>query len=95
MDEQRCPSLALRRGGEGAEVLFTAALALSDTGNVYGAAWLTAEFGLELRERAPDVIAAAVERYGSRPEVLDNPYIRERFGVLMVDSAKTVDRTRK
>jgi hypothetical protein len=59
---------------------------------VVGAAWLTAEFGAELRERVPEVIEAAVRRYGNGPEVLDNPRIRERFGVLMLDSAKTVDR---
>ncbi|MEO6525992.1 MAG: AAA family ATPase [Gemmatimonadaceae bacterium] len=87
--------LALRRGGEGAEDLFKAALALADTGSGYGAAWLTAEFGLELREHAPEVIDAALQRYRSRPEVLDNPYIRERFGVLMGASMKTVDRNGK
>jgi tetratricopeptide (TPR) repeat protein len=84
--------LALRSDGDGAVALFTAALALADTRDVYGAAWLTAEFGAALRERAPEVIAAALERYGSRPEVLDNPRIRERFGVLMLDSSKSVDR---
>ena len=86
--------LALRRGEEGADELFRNALELADTRNVYGAAWLTAEFGLALRERMPEVVAAALERYGNRPEVLDNPFIRERFGVLMLDSAKTVDRIR-
>lgn len=84
--------LALRRESDGADELFKAALALADTRDVYGAAWLIAEFGAELRERAPELIEEALGRYGSRPEVLDNPHIRERFGVLMLDSAKAVDR---
>jgi tetratricopeptide (TPR) repeat protein len=80
--------LALRNGEERTEELFTAALALADARDIYGAAWLTAEFGEILRRSAPDVLESALRRYGSRPEVLDNPRIRERFGVLMLDSAE-------
>jgi tetratricopeptide (TPR) repeat protein len=86
--------LALRRGGDEADELFRTALALADSWNVYGAAWLTAEFGLELRGRVPEVVAEALQRYGSRSEVLDNPFIRERFGVLMFDTVKSVDHVR-
>jgi tetratricopeptide (TPR) repeat protein/GGDEF domain-containing protein len=62
------------------------ALEMSGGSDNYGAAWLTAEFGPRLRLFVPDVIEAAVSRYGSIPEVLGNPYIRERFAVLKSDS---------
>jgi predicted ATPase/GGDEF domain-containing protein len=66
--------------------LFSRALAMSGGSDDYGAAWLTAEFGSVLRLYIPDVIAEAVRQYASIPEVLGNPYIRERFAVLKIDS---------
>ena len=84
--------LAMRADRGKAAQLFKRALALADTWDVYGAVWLTAEIGPELRESAPEAVDAAVEQYGKRPEVAWNPRMRERFGVLMLDSAKTVDR---
>jgi hypothetical protein len=56
-------------------------------------AWLIAECGEALRGLAPDLVQGAVDSYAAHPEVLDNPRIRQRFGVLVVDSTKTVDRT--
>lgn len=69
------------------------ALALAGPSDVYGAAWLTAEFGGELREFAADLVTDALERYASRPEVLANPRIRDRFTVLLLDTKSPIDRT--
>jgi tetratricopeptide (TPR) repeat protein len=69
------------------------ALALANPSDVYGAAWLTAEFGEEMRPHAPDLVTEALTRYASRPEVLANPRIRDRFTVLLFDSKSTIDRT--
>ena len=69
------------------------ALALAHPSDVYGAAWLTAEFGDEMRVHAPDLVTEALTRYASRPEVLANPRIRDRFTVLLFDSKSTIDRT--
>jgi hypothetical protein len=71
----------------------TEALALANPSDVYGAAWLTAEFGEEMRPHAPDLVTEALNRYASRPEVLANPRIRDRFAVLLFDSKSTIDRT--
>jgi predicted ATPase/GGDEF domain-containing protein len=71
----------------------TEALALAHPSDVYGAAWLTAEFGEEMRPYAPDLVTEALSRYASRPEVLANPRIRDRFTVLQLDSKSTIDRT--
>lgn len=71
----------------------TKALALAHPSDVYGAAWLTAEFGEEIRPHAPTLVSEAVHRYASRPEVLANPKIRERFTVLLIDSNSTIDRS--
>jgi tetratricopeptide (TPR) repeat protein len=66
--------------------LFSRSLAMSGGSDDYGAAWLTAEFGAVLRSYIPDVIARAVGQYASIPEVLGNPYIRDRFAVLKSDT---------
>jgi predicted ATPase len=84
--------LALQRGDESAAERFNSTLALMGEQDAYGAAWLIAEFGEALLGVAPELVREAVDRYGNRPEVLDNPRIRQRFGVLIVDSAKMVDR---
>ena len=84
--------LALLRGDQRAADRFNSALLLAGERDVYGVAWLIAECGEALLSVAPDDVRAAVERYSARPEVLDNPRIRQRFGVLVVDSEKTVDR---
>jgi tetratricopeptide (TPR) repeat protein len=79
--------------GRGEEArIFTRAVELADTRDVYGGVWLTAEFGPLLRQGAPEAVETAVRRYATRPEVIGNPRVRDRFDVLMLDSAKTVDR---
>ena len=86
--------LELQEGRPAAAVArLTEALALANPSDVYGAAWLTAEFGEEMRPHAPDLVIEALNRYASRPEVLANPRIRDRFAVLLFDSKSTIDRT--
>ena len=87
--------LALLDSKADAFALFQEALVLAEARDVYGAIWLIAEFESALRENAPEEIARAVRRSASRPEVRDNPFMRERFGVLNLDSSKAVDRIRK
>jgi GGDEF domain-containing protein/tetratricopeptide (TPR) repeat protein len=69
------------------------ALRLADGTDVYAAAWLTAEFWDDVHPLAPDMMERAARRYGTRPEVLGNPKIRDRFAVLLFDSKSTIDRT--
>jgi len=73
--------------------LFRRALPLAEARDAYGAIWLIAEFSPLLRADAPDEIEHAIVRSASRPEVIDNPFLRERFGVLKLDTVKTVDRS--
>jgi tetratricopeptide (TPR) repeat protein len=80
--------LAMAAGRDEAPHLFKRALALADTSDVYGAAVLTAEIGPVLRASAPDVVEEAVRRYADRPEVVENPRIRDQFGVLILDTAQ-------
>ena len=69
------------------------ALELADPTDVYAAAWLTAEFWDDVHPIAPELMERSVRRYGTRPEVLGNPKIRERFAVLLFDSKSTIDRS--
>ncbi len=69
------------------------ALDLADATDVYAAAWLTAEFWDDVHPVAPELMDRAVSRYGTRPEVLGNPKIRDRFAVLLLDSKSTIDRS--
>ena len=69
------------------------ALDLADPTDVYAAAWLTAEFWDDIHPLAPALMERAVQRYGSRPEVLGNPKIRDRFAVLLFDSKSSIDRS--
>ncbi len=86
--------LAMADGdADGAAELFRSALMAASPTDVYGAAWLTAEFGAELRSRLPAGVEAAVLEYASRPEVLGNPRMRERLAVLKVDSNSAIDRS--
>lgn len=71
---------------------FGRALALAEPSDVFGAASLAAELGAEMRGYAPDLVTEALKRYASRPEVLANPVIRDRFTVLLFDSKSTIDR---
>jgi tetratricopeptide (TPR) repeat protein len=84
--------LALQQGRGEATQLFERAVELADTRDVYGAIWLTAQLGEQLRQVAPEVVNEAIARYGSRADVAANPRMRDQFGVLMLDSGKTVDR---
>ncbi len=78
------------RIGEAAE-LFSRALTAAGPSDVYGAAWLTAEFGAAFRSELPGEIEAAVQEYARRPEVLGNSRMRERLDVLKVDSWGAID----
>ena len=73
--------------------MFERAIALADTTDVYAAAVLTAEFWDDIHPLAPDLMEGAARRYGTRPEVLGNPKIRDRFAVLLFDSKSTIDRS--
>jgi hypothetical protein len=73
--------------------MFREALAFAEARETYGAIWLIAEFSSLLRADAPDEIEQAISRSAGRPEVVDNPFLRERFGVLKLDIENTVDRT--
>lgn len=84
--------LALHRGDSDAYSRFTAALASAEMGDVYAASWLIAEVGPSLMERYSEQLDEVLRRYAKRPEVLDSPQIRERFGVMILNSAKSVDR---
>jgi tetratricopeptide (TPR) repeat protein len=81
--------------GRAAEMprMFERAIALADTTDVYAAAWLTAEVWDDIHPLAPELMEAAARRYGTRPEVLGNPKIRDRFAVLLFDSKSTIDRS--
>jgi tetratricopeptide (TPR) repeat protein len=80
--------LAILAERDEAAQIFTRAVALADTRDVYGAALLTAEFAPLLRKFSPEVVDQAVRRYSTRPEVIQNPRIRHQFGVLMLDSVE-------
>jgi tetratricopeptide (TPR) repeat protein/GGDEF domain-containing protein len=72
---------------------FTRALDLAHPTDMFGASWLTAEFGDLLRPYAPVIVASAIKRYASRPEALANPKIRERLTVMFSDSKSSIDRS--
>jgi len=80
--------LSLLEDRERARAQFREALAHAEASDAYGAIWLIAQFGPALRGDDPDEIERAVRRSATRPEVLENPFIRERFGVLNLDSTK-------
>jgi predicted ATPase len=66
--------------------LFERALAAAGPSDVYGAAWLTAEFGETFITYLPRAVEAAVREYAQRPEVLGNSRMRERLSALKFDS---------
>jgi hypothetical protein len=53
---------------------------------------MIAELGALLGALEPASFQTVVARFADRPEVQDSPPLRVRFGVLKLDSAKTVDR---
>jgi tetratricopeptide (TPR) repeat protein len=65
---------------------FNRALAAAGPIDVYGAAWLTAEFGEIFHDELTEEVRKAVRLYAQRPEALGNPRMRERLNVLKVDS---------
>jgi tetratricopeptide (TPR) repeat protein len=85
--------LLLDHQHERAVEAFSRALDLAHPTDIFGASWLTAEFGDELRPHAAAVVDAAIERYASRPEALGNPKIRDRLTVMFIDSKSTIDRS--
>ena len=84
--------LALLNDRKNAYGLFRNALTLAESRDAYGAIWLIAEFSALLHADAPDEIERAILRSASRPEVTGNTLLRERFGVLNLDSENMVDR---
>jgi hypothetical protein len=85
--------LAVYRGDPGAYELFETALALAEEGDVYGAIWLVTEVGGVLHALNPPGFQEVIARFADRPEVLDSPHLRAKFGVLKMDRAAAVDRT--
>jgi hypothetical protein len=83
--------LALRDDRDRAYSLFRDALVWTEARETYGAIWLIAEFSPLLRADAPDEIEQVILRSASRPEVIENTFLRERFGVLKLDTANAVD----
>jgi tetratricopeptide (TPR) repeat protein len=81
--------LAILAGRHDAIRMLADAACRADTQDPYAAAVLTAEFGAPLRESDPDAVDELVRRYGSRPEVSENPRLRQQFGVLLLDSASS------
>jgi tetratricopeptide (TPR) repeat protein len=81
--------LAVLAGREDAMAMLTDAAHRADAQDPYAAALLTAEFGPTLREIDPEAVDELVRRYWSRPEVSENPRLRQQFGVLMFDSANS------
>jgi tetratricopeptide (TPR) repeat protein len=81
--------LAIRDSTTEAFQLFARALTSAESRDVWGASWLVAEFGLMLRQHAPEAIEDIVRRYEAKPELADMPQIRERFGVIMSDTVKS------
>jgi predicted ATPase len=86
--------LAVHRRERGIFHRFSAAVELAEERDVFGASWLIAEVGPLLLEEAPTDLQTVVSRFAGRPEVLDSPQIRDRFGVLMLDSKNPVDQAR-
>ena len=84
--------LAARNGDPAAYELFEAALALAEESDVYGAIYLVAEVGPFIAGIEVEAFQAVVARFADRPEVQGSPPLRARFGVLKLDSAKSVDR---
>jgi tetratricopeptide (TPR) repeat protein/GGDEF domain-containing protein len=86
--------LALQgRAGRSAGDLFADALALAAPSDVYGAAWLIAEFGQRLSAEAPELISTSVRSYAGRPEVIGNPRIRDRFDELSGRRIVSIDQS--
>ncbi len=81
--------LAILAGREDTGRMLVDAAHRADTQDPYAAALLTAEFGATLRESDPDAVDGLVRRYWSRPEVSENPRLRQQFGVLILDGASS------
>ena len=79
--------LAIRRRDGQVVEMFESAIERASARDLFGACSILADVGASLREQSPEAVAAAVERFMKLPELADNPMIRERFGVLMLDSA--------
>jgi tetratricopeptide (TPR) repeat protein len=79
--------LAARKGDGEAYAIFASALDSAEERDVFGASWLIAEVGPALVEIEPTGVREMVRRFAGRPEVLESPSIRDRFGVLMLDTA--------
>jgi len=81
--------LAIHAGRKDAIRLLADAALRAETHDPYAAALLIAEFGATFREVAPEAVDDLVRRYSSRPDVSENPRLRQQFGVLMLDSASS------
>lgn len=79
--------LLIRDGEMGAAVaLLESSMQLAHATDISGAAWLIAEFGLALRQHAPEAVQSAVTRYAHHPEVLSTPKMKKRFDVLILNN---------
>jgi hypothetical protein len=81
--------LAILAGRDDAAQLFADAARRAHTRDPYAGALLTAEFGAVLRDGAADAVDEMIRLYAGRPEVVENPRLRQQFGVLMLDSASS------
>ena len=69
------------RTSEAAE-FFVRAVTAAGPSDVYGAAWITAEFGASFASLASPELQTVVREYAQRPEVLGNKRMRERLNAL-------------
>jgi tetratricopeptide (TPR) repeat protein len=80
--------LAILAGRDDAAQLFADAARRAQPRDPYAGALLTVEFGALLRDGAPDAVDEVIRRYSGLPEVIENPQLRQQFGVLMLDSVR-------
>jgi tetratricopeptide (TPR) repeat protein len=80
--------LAVGRDGARAYEQFLAAVAKAESRDIFGACWLAIEIGPVLKDAEPKGLDELVRRLAGHPDVLDSPTLRERLGVLMLDSSE-------
>jgi tetratricopeptide (TPR) repeat protein len=81
--------LAMLEGRDDAVRMLADAARRAGTRDPYAAAVLIAECGAALRESDSSAVDELVRCYWTRPEVSENPRLRQQFGVLMLDSASS------
>jgi tetratricopeptide (TPR) repeat protein len=81
--------LAVLAGRDDAIRMLSDAALRAEAQDPYAAALLIAEFGPTFLESDPEVVDGLVRRFRGRPEVSENARLRQQFGVLMLDSARS------